>query len=209
MSLFDFFKKSNPDLTLPQTDKEIWYRDTYAIWSQGNFHAFQHFCGLTKNSDNASQCRFLLGRDWNTVGKNAVLELVDSLNGAQDDTNIIIEDIKTLKHTDPKTCENLKGMLAWDLCRATQVLGMAYHGGWIDRDMMNQKSAETAKVMQSVFTSWNDLIEYYLTGYASWAMESFDKEIADKNIRNREQAYNIVKYHINPAYSIDWNLKMD
>lgn len=69
MGLFDIFKKADPDLTLPQNSQEVWFRDTYALWSQGNFGAFQHFCGLEKNSDNASQCRFLLGRDWNATEK--------------------------------------------------------------------------------------------------------------------------------------------
>ena len=196
-------------MTLPQTDKEIWYRDTYAIWSQGNFHAFQHFCGLTKNKANASVCRFLLGRDWDTRGKNAVLELVDSLNGTEDTTNIMVEDILSLKDSDPETCEGLKGMLAWDLCRATQVLGMAYHGGWIEREEMNRKSGETGRVMQRVFTSWSDLIEHYLEGYASWAMGTFDAEVAQENIRNRQECYNTIKNHANPAYLIDWDLMLD
>lgn len=209
MGIFDFFKKSNPDLTLPTNDSEIWYRDTYAIWSQSNFEAFQHFCGLAKNSDNASQCRFLLGRDWNTLGGNAVLELVDSLNGAHDDTNEMVEELRNLKDTDTETYESLKEMLAWDLCRATQVLGMAYHGGWIDRDTMNQKSSEVGKVMQRAFSSWTELIEYYLKGYNSWAIESFDPEIAQENIRYREQSYAIVKNHANPAYLVEWNLKLD
>ena len=209
MGIFDIFKRSNLDLTLPQNDNEIWYRDTYALWSQSNFDGFQHFCGLTKNSDNASQCRFLLSRDWGTSGGNAILELVDSLNGTYDDTNEMVQELSILKNTEPETYESLREMLAWDLCRATQVLGMAYHGGWIDRNTMNKKSSEAGKVMQNAFASWNDLIECYLKGYSSWAIESFDSEIAQENIRKRKASYDIVKNHANPAYLIDWNLKLD
>ncbi len=212
MGLFDFLKKQDPNLTLPQNNREIWFRDTYAIWSQGNYEAFQHFCGLEKNSENASHCRYILGRDWETIGKDKLLNLFNSLSGANDDTATIINDFKVLKNSNDEQDKInyilFRNAIAWDLCRATQVLGMAYHGGWIDRETMNEKSAIAGRLMQKGYDSWEDLISCYLQGYRDWAREEFDHKTAEENIKIREQAYEIVKNHEKPAYTIDWNLKL-
>lgn len=212
MGLFNLFKKDDPDLTLPKTEQEIWFRDTYAIWSYANYEAFDHFCGLEKNSENASHCRYILGRDWGTKTKQSLLELFDSLTGEYDDTSDIIADMKRFKQSnetaDTEKFIYIKNCIAWDLCRATQVLEMAYHGGWIDRDTMNEKSAIAGRLMQNTFDSWNDLISCYLNGYSEWATETFDEQTARENIQIRESSYQLLRNHSTPAYAINWNLKL-
>ncbi len=192
MGLFDFLKKTDPNLSLPQNDKEIWYRDTYAIWSQANFGDFSHFCGCEFISANKRRNHYMLNNDWGLNNGQDCIEMVDRM----------VSDIKELdgKMTKPDK--------AWDLCRATQILGMAYLAGMIDRDTMNKKSGKVGRLMQEIFISWQDLTGSYIVGYQLWAKETFGDEAQDY-IDDRLQAYSEICNHQSPAYTIDWNLELD
>lgn len=192
MGLFDFLKKADPNLSLPQNDKEIWYRDTYAIWSQTNFFDFTHFCGCEFTNENKKQNHRMLINDWGLNNGQECIEMVDRM----------VLDIKELdgKMTKPDK--------AWDLCRATQILGMAYLAGMIDRDTMNKKSGKVGRLMQEIFDSWQELTGSYMVGYQLWAKETFGDEAQDY-IDDRLQAYSEIINHQNPPYTIDWNLELD
>lgn len=77
-----------------------------------------------------------------------------------------------------------------------------------DRETMNEKAAVVGKLMQNSFDSWKDLVSCYLEGYCDWAKEEFEPDVARENIRVRKESYELVKNHVYPAYSVDWNLKL-
>ena len=72
--------------------------------------------------------RVILRRDWEISNKTALFDMVDYLTALYcEGTDCEAEDIASG---------------AWDLCRACQILGMGFVGGYIERQEMVQKSAE-------------------------------------------------------------------
>ena len=63
---------------------------------------------------------------------------------------------------------------AWDLCRACQILGMGFVGGYIERGEMLEKSIEIGTLMQSLYHSWAELYDSYLRGYKEWRTQEGD-----------------------------------
>ncbi len=185
MGIFDFLKKPDPDKTLPVNNQEIWVRDTYAIWSQVNLEEFRWIGGEPYSKDIAATHRVMLRRDWGVNNYSECLSTVNEMTNFPHSAN---EDA------------------AWDLCRATQLLAMAYCGGWCDRETLNLESSKVAKVIQTRFNSWDELISAYLAGYSTWANETFGGSAQDY-IAARHAAYNHITTSANPAFAVDFNLE--
>lgn len=61
---------------------------------------------------------------------------------------------------------------AWQLCRSTQLLGLAYTAGWLSREEMAERSCAVGKTIQTVFRDWNELNDCYQAGYERWAVRA-------------------------------------
>ena len=59
------------------------------------------------------------------------------------------------------------GMDGWDYSRALQVLGDCYLADYINLEECLDLSLPIAKKLQSAFTSWEELADSYIYGYAS------------------------------------------
>lgn len=95
------------------------------------------------------------------------------------------------------------GIIAWDLCRATQVASWSYIAGHLSYERAVELSIDAMKKMQEHFTSWEDLIDNYLLGYQYWSEDS--PSDADSTLVRRQKIYDdLVKSSDNP-YSVDWN----
>lgn len=57
----------------------------------------------------------------------------------------------------------------WQLGRAPMVLGFAYIAEMITREELLEYSLEAALAIQQTFSTWQELMESYLEGYAAWA----------------------------------------
>ncbi len=181
MGLFDFLKKADPNMTLPQNDKEKWLRDTSAVWAHANFGDFNYFGGEKYSKDLASDMRLLLRRDWDIKNKVDCTNMIgDLMYEAQE-----------------------KPVLAWDLCRATQLYALGFIGGFYTREEMVEGSSHIAKMIQRNFSSWEDLIENYLAGHDDWARDVFG-ESAEERIADRRAVYNEIKGA--GAFKVNFNL---
>ena len=77
------------------------------------------------------------------------------------------------------------GMDGWDYSRALQVLGDCYLADYINLEECLDLSLPIAKKLQSAFTSWEELADSYIYGYAFWQNETAD----DVETKFRIQAY--------------------
>ncbi len=170
MGLFGFGKKEAVNVTAPENDVEKWVIATYAMWAcaaEGDWH---YIAGsTTKSKQEGASMRVMLRRDWEVSNKAQLLDQVSFLISLYEEgTDCEQEDIE-------------KG--AWDLCRACQILGMGFVGGYIERQEMMAESVKVGRVMQKYYHSWNELYDSYIKGYREWRADAggdAQKDIADR-----------------------------
>ena len=89
---------------------------------------------------------------------------------------------------------------AWDYSRAMSNLGFYYIAGYYTIEETLDKSLETAKIIQTKFTSWDDFVESYLAGYASWS---------GTDASERRNIYEQLKTSAFNPFSLDWNMTLE
>lgn len=91
----------------------------------------------------------------------------------------------------------------WDLCRATQLLGMMYLVKMIDRNELDQEFSKAGRVIQQQFHSWDETAESYLDGYEDWRRQSGDTNAA-QNAAGRRAIFQQLKANPDGPYSVPW-----
>lgn len=193
MGLFGFLgKKETEESTAAANDTEKWIIGTYAMWSEATGGNWKHIAGSTaKNKKEAASMRVMLRRDWDVSNKAALLDMVSYLTALYKDEKCGQEDIE-------------QG--AWDLCRACQILGMGYIGGYIERQEMIQESVQVGRIMQKHFHSWAELYDSYLKGYSEWRKDA--GEDVEKDIQAREDLCLRLRNMPDGPCNIEWSLTL-
>lgn len=188
MSFFDkLFHSSKNETTEniePQNETERWILGTYAMWSQATGGDWNYFAG-TKNPKKGDRwsMRVMLRRDWEITNKEQLFEMVEYLKA----------------DTEDEAC-------AWDLCRACQILGMAYVGTWITREEMMKESIVVGQIIQKRFSSWKELYESYIKGYTLWRIQIGND--AEKAIQERKNLCEKLLLAADGPNTLDWNRKL-
>lgn len=170
----------------PQNDTEIWYRDTYVLWSYVYCFDWEFIGGCERDEFNRKDMKRMLENNWFI---NSFKELTD-----------VVERLKK-DGTDNKD--------GWDLCRAMQLLACGYLANYFERDELNSRSKEVAKVIQTTFSSWEELIESYLTGLEKWGLSEVDEPTAYLTIRERRNAYNVLRIIEKSPFRMNWYLEFE
>lgn len=194
MGFLGFFQKKDKENTaLPKTDTERWITGTYAMWSEYADGDWHYFAGSKeKNKKEGASMRVMLRRDWEVTDKNSLLDMVLWLTSSY-------------KEKDSCTDEEI-AWGAWDLCRACQILGMGFIGGYIGREEMMEKSMEVGQLMQALYHSWTELYDSYLKGYREWRRKHGDGW--QKDIAEREALCFRLRNDLNGPCSLPWELDL-
>ncbi len=153
---------ASKDRLLPKNDLECWCASTFAIWSF-SFPALEGWPLVTGGHRTARRVRMTrrsLREQWGIQGK-------------EDGLNVVRQDL-----TDSWARETglLDGTCAgWDLCRATQLLGMMHLAGYIDRATLDVEFSRAGRVIQQRFSGWDALTDSYLLGCAQWLGREYHK----------------------------------
>ncbi|MDE7225232.1 MAG: DUF1266 domain-containing protein, partial [Acetatifactor sp.] len=98
---------------------------------------------------------------------------------------------------------------ACDLCRACQILGMAFVAGIIDRNEMMGLSLMVGSIMQCYYPSWMHLYSSYINGYREWRLEDNEGDAeALEAVETREQICRQLLVMPNGPCSVPWNLEL-
>lgn len=155
MGFLGFFRrKEDGNVTLPESDTERWITGTYAMWSEYADGDWHYFAGSRQINKRRPPMRAVLRRDWGVTDENTLSDMVLYLISQYEDENDCSEEEIALG--------------AWDLCRACQILGMGFIGGYIERREMVEKSVRVGRIMQRLYHSWDELYDSYLEGYKEW-----------------------------------------
>lgn len=174
------------DPLLPRNDLECWCAATFAVWSR-SFNGMEGFPLITGARGTRRQVRTFrdsLAESWDIHNKKegirTVHELTDEWAGVLD------------AHES-----------GWDLCRATQLLGMMYLVGMLKRDELDQEFSRAGRVIQRSFSSWDELVESYLAGFRAW-VDRTGRDGAG-NAAFRRGIYERLKRQSFSPYSIPWD----
>lgn len=174
------------DPLLPRNDLECWCAATFAIWSR-SFEGMEGFPLITGARGTRRQVRRFresLAGQWEIRSREEGLKTVHELTG------------KWAGVPDARAS-------GWDLCRATQLLGMMYLVGMLARDELDQEFSRAGRVIQRSFSSWEGLADSYLEGFRAWAGRSgYDGE---RSMAVRRRVYERLKGQSCSPYSIPWN----
>lgn len=184
------FWKSDP--LLPKNDMECWCASTFAIWA----HSFSMLegwplvTGVHRNRKAVANFKKVaLGEQWDIKnrqdGLQTVHELVEKHAGRLDTV-----------------------YAGWDLCRATQLLGMMYMVKMIGREEMDREFSAAGKVIQQQFSSWDEMAESYLGGYQAW-LERTGEQNAAQYAERRRNIFRTLKANPNGPYSVPWRTNLN
>lgn len=171
-----------------KTDGERWIADTYALWAEHMGGSWRCIGGYQKNEDNAEMLLNIMEQDWGITNPENGMETVNRLIGKKN-------------HHNPATD-------GWDYCRATQLLGLFYLVGFIDRRTLTDFNCTVGKIMQEQFHSWKELCESYLRGCEAWYRSSFDSAKAEEKIRERRALYKKFRKQKDGPYRLPWKLPL-
>lgn len=175
------------DPLLPRNDLECWCAATFAIWA----HSFLYLegwplmTGSHRSRSNVEAYReSALRGQWEIVDRAGGLETVHSLTAAH------------------AGCTG-KPYAGWDLCRATQLLGMMYMVKMIDREELDRELSEAGRVIQRSFGSWDEMTESYLRGYEAWCVKRGNPHAIQAATQRRAVCRRLRETPYGP-YTIPW-----
>ena len=174
------------DPLLPRNDLECWCAATYALWSHafGGMEGFPLITGARGTRSQVNRYRKSLAEQWDIHNKEEGLQTVHELT----DEWVGVFDMQEA---------------GWDLCRATQLLGMMYLVRMLTRDELDQEFSRAGRVIQHSFSSWDEMVESYLEGFRAWVAGT--GRDADSNVAARRRIYERLKNQTFSPYSIPWN----
>lgn len=181
-----FFSSRDP--LLPKNDQELFAASTYAIWSHTFFEGWPLMGGTHKNRKALASLKKGLDDQWGITSREKGLAQVSLL-------------------TDQADSQSMSMDAAWDLCRATQLLGMMYLTGLIGRDEMDAGYRKACAAIQRRFRSWEELAEGYLAGYESFCLQRYGQKAAQM-AASRRQVYERLKAEPYGPYAVAWDISM-
>lgn len=174
------------DPLLPRNDLECWCAATFAIWSRSfdGMEGFPLITGARGTRKQVGRFRESLADQWDIHSREEGLKTVHAL-------------------TDRWTGVMDARESGWDLCRATQLLGMMYLVGMLERDELDREFSRAGRVIQRSFSSWEGLAESYLEGFRGWVARTGGD--AQGNMAFRRGIYDRLKRQSCSPYSIPWD----
>lgn len=159
-------RKRDQDLS-PRNDTEKWIFGTYANWAlynceyvQGNtlmpnYESTPILLGGRRGPCNSAEQRqyFLnmLDSPWDIHSKRELLETVEYMSVGPGFRKCLTQAER-----------------AWELCRCTQLLAIAFRLGWISRSEMVRRSCQVGKLIQKTFSGWQEMSESFLARCLQW-----------------------------------------
>lgn len=216
------------------SDTVEWICAAYAVYTQYNHKTLGVIGGLSDQEKESSQDRIklTLSEGWGINGRDDVTEVINKLltKGHRETylktvkklekkgllelsteeamTNFSEDDEEFARYQDAHemyTQYGEHGMDGWDYSRALQVLGDCYLADYINLEECLDLSLPIAKKLQSAFTSWEELADSYIYGYAFWQNETAD----DVETKFRIQAYAELVEMENSPYSVAYDTKLE
>lgn len=194
--------KRDRDLS-PRNDVERWIFGTYANWALYN-------CEYADNNSAALEPNFertpilLGGRLGPFDSKDQRQYFLDMLDSPWD-IHTKRELLETVEYMSAgpgfQRCQT-KADQAWELCRCTQLLAIAFRLGWIGRREMVRRSCRVGKLIQKTFSGWQEMSESFLASAEEWMGSEQGKEL-------RRAIHRALWLRPDSPYGLPWDLPLE
>ena len=195
--------KKERNASTPKNDLERWILGTYANWAQF-FHQLNYKGKLTE-PDTVHSPLYFGGKRKDNDGKKFTIE---TLKDSWDIKNLqdLLETVDYMSRGPGLQNCTTQADRAWELCRSTQLLGMAYIAGWLSREDMVERSCTVCRTIQSTFQGWEELTQSYLDGCIQWTLQSgLPMSRADM----RRSIHDNLCRRADSPYRLPWDLQLD
>lgn len=220
--------------TLPDT--VLWFNATYAPLTYSNGWNWKLVGGIYPTEENIEINKYLLEQSWNIDDRESALDTAEQLKekGHRNTCQECMDELEELGLLDLEEKEFLKeikkledskkagrfqivyqmyhaglkpdDMAAWDLCRVNQLYASFYICGYLTYEEAMDASLENSLVLQSMYSSWDDMMEGYLLGYRFWLGDIDADE--DSLTQERRRMYEMMLQMEDHPYLLDWNLEL-
>lgn len=189
----------------------LWARAMGSILMKANGGDVYYFGGYMNTSDNICLCRELLEESWGIFTREDLLnqisslltyghrssylqaaEYINSLKTSEINANIqYLNNNDNIRYNITKYNWNnwdTRGVLAWDLCRISQLIQWGYVVKFININEAQALIEPAARILKDNFKSWNELQFNYLDGFLWWS--------------NKDSTYDKYNYRLNLYYKL-------
>lgn len=186
----------------PKNDTERWIAGTHALWGISFARALDtrhkkkdviRIGGAPKSPDAQQRMRVVLIDQWDISSYGELLDTVAYMSEGEGFYRCATQSTR-----------------AWQLCRSTALLGMAYVAGWADRADIIERSHRICRIIQDTFSSWDELYVSFLEHYAQWRLDADDMSpAAQTDVQQRVDIYWALKRKKDSPCHLPWNLKLE
>lgn len=217
-------------------DTVLWFNATYAPLTYSNGGDWRIVGGMEPTSYNKSLTQVLMNRDWSVDDRESALETLDWLRdeGHRETYRKYQEELEDLDMLDLdadafmealqdaeldgytfryviiyflyQDGEDEEAMAAWDLCRLNQLCGDFYLCGYMTYEEAMDISLENSLLLQSMYSSWDELVESYMLGYQFWQSDPCLTD--DSPTMQRYHYYEVLSEMDDGPYSLDWDMDL-
>lgn len=216
-----------------QSDTVIWINATYAIHTYDDERDYRFIGGTNPDMDTRDQLANMLETSWGVTDRTSALACVERLMNKGHHSKYLtyekqlkrwealdkteweckeilwehnIEEEEFNKYVAAYRIHNTypeNNILAWDYCRAIQMMGFYYVMDYVTLEECMDTSLRIAKELQTQYDSWEDMAGSYLLGYEFWKGE--DAKEYDFDAMMRREAYQDIINNEPYIYGLDWN----
>lgn len=187
----------------PRNDVERWLAGTHAVWGQsiarfsrifpGRKPVPVRFGGLPRTPFSRWLIRLTLREKWEINNYAELLDTVEYMSRGPGFTNCTTQSAR-----------------AWQLCRSSSLLGMAMVLGWASRRELVARSREVGKLIQTHFSSWDELSMNFLECFADFRNEGGgEAQVNQEIVQDRVDSYWSLKDRPDSPFSLPWDLDLD
>ena len=217
-------------------DTVLWFNATYAPLTYSNGGDWRIVGGMEPTSYNKSLTQVLMNRDWSVDDRESALETLDWLRdeghretyrkyqAELEELDLLDLDseafMETLLDSELEGYtfryviiyflyqdgEDEEAMAAWDLCRLNQLCGDFYLCGYLTYEEAMDISLENSLLLQSMYSSWDELVESYMLGYQFWQSDPCLTD--DSPTMQRYHYYEVLSEMNDGPYSLDWDMEL-
>ncbi|MDR2037480.1 MAG: DUF1266 domain-containing protein [Bacteroidales bacterium] len=185
-----------------------WFNATCVVLRVSAEQDPELFGGYYPNSDSYEDTKEILYESWGLNNEHDFKEMLASLyNGRaakEYESDKEKFDNELFTHIQ-QTCGD-KGIWAWDLCRLILLCGYGYLCNYISYEEALEWCSKAGKKMQSIYTSWDDMMTSYLLGYCYWSGERIDDPTTE--VYARANIYQFLRKQYDGPFSIDWHTEL-
>ena len=199
--IFRTMRRRDQDLS-PKSDTERWIFGTYANWALYNCEYIPDN-NLMPNYDSTP---ILLGGRRGPYNSPDQRQYFLNMLDSPWDIHSKRELLETVKYMSVgpgfRKCAT-QADRAWELCRCTQLLAIAFRLGWISRSEMIRRSCQAGKLIQKTFSGWQEMSESFLERCLQWM------EDPSPGADMRRAVHSALWLRPDSPYSLPWDFPLN